>query len=382
MNKVGLVCHFYVHYRTPVLKALAASKELSYFFLGDTKQTDDIKRIDFDSEELLKKRFIPLKNVWFRHYFSWQKGLFKKIKAEKFDAVIFLGDIRFISTWLALLILRLKGKKTFLWTHGLSGKENWIHVQAKLLFLQLSHGAFLYNNRAKKLYQQHGVAESKLIPIYNSLNFEETERYRINYNGSMKEQLLSSFRNPRLPVIFCIGRLNKIKKISMLIEAIDILKNNNTYVNCYIIGDGEDKSDLQSMVARRNIKEQVCFTGALYKEADISRYIMASDLCVCPGAVGLTVIHSLSYGVPVLSNDNFAQQGPEHEAIIPGKTGDFYKEGDVHDLANKIRECINQRLKKKEESIQNCISVIQQYYNPEFQKKTINHHILSALKKR
>lgn len=379
MKTVGLVSHFYVHYRLPVLRALANSKELSYYFLGDITQTDDIKRIDFDSEELLKKRFIRLKNKEVFHYFFWQKTLLKQLKSGQFDAVIFLGDIRFLSTWVALIFLRLKRKKAFLWTHGLYGKENWVHLQIKLLFLRLSNGAFLYNNRGKQLYRQHGISESKLIPIYNSLNFEETEQNRKDYKETTKEQLLKSFTNPDLPVVFCIGRVNKIKKIPLLIEAINILKTNNFYINCFIIGDGEDKNNIEALALQLNIREQICFTGALYDESEISRYIMSSDLCVCPGAIGLTAIHSLSYGVPALTHNHFAEQGPEHEAITTGKTGDFYKEGDVHDLANKIRECINQRLNNKEESIKNCITVIQQYYNPQSQKTIMTRHILSEL---
>lgn len=380
MKTIALVSHFFVHYRLPVLRALADSKETSYYFLGDTEQTDDIKRINFDSEPLLKSKFIPLKNKRvFRHFF-WQKGLLKQLKSGKFDAVIFLGDIRFLSTWIALILLRLRGKKTFLWTHGLYGNENWIHLQIKLLFTRLSHGVFLYNNRAKHLYQQRGINEKKLTPIYNSLNFEETEQNRILYRDSIKENLMKSFQNPGLPVVFCIGRLNKIKKIPLLVEAISVLKNNNFDINCFIIGSGEDKKAIEDLASHLNIRGQIYFTGALYKETEISGYIMSADLCVCPGAIGLTAIHALSYGVPALTHNNFAEQGPEHEAIIPGKTGNFYKESDVQDLANKIQETINQRLSDKEESIQNCIAVIQQYYNPMYQKNTINQHILSAIR--
>ena len=38
-------------------------------------------------------------------------------------------------------------------------------------------------------------------------------------------------------------------------------------------------------------------------------------MCVSPGNVGLTAIHSLTYGTPVLTHDNFNFQMPEAEAI-------------------------------------------------------------------
>lgn len=61
-----------------------------------------------------------------------------------------------------------------------------------------------------------------------------------------------------------------------------------------------------------------------------------SSVCVCPAEVGLTAIHALSYGCPVISNDNFEKQMPEFESIIEGKTGSFYRENDISDLLTKI----------------------------------------------
>lgn len=381
MKKVGLVCHFYVHYRIPVLKALASSRDIFYSFLGDTESSDDIKRVDFSKEESLKDRFIPVKNMWIGHYLVWQKGVIKKLNKENFDAVIFLGDIRFLSTWMALIIMRIKGKKSYLWSHGLYGKESWLHLQIKLLFFKLAHGIFLYSNKARNLSIQHGVHKDKLIVIYNSLNFDETEQYRKGFKEEFKIKIASVFKHSSLPILFCIGRINKTKKIHMLIEAISILKERQININCFIIGEGSEKKHLEDLVEKLNLKDHLNFVGELYDEKEISQYILSADACVCPGPVGLTGMHSLSYGVPVISNDNFSTQMPEHEAIIPGVNGAFFKDGDVCDLANKIEECISQRLEDRDGSIQNCLSVIQQYYNPEFQKKTINNHILSALNK-
>ncbi len=379
MKKIALICHFYVHYRIPVLNELATSDNCTYYFIGDVDKTDDIERVDFAKEAVLGKRFIPVKNKWLGHYLLWQKGLMRILKKQQFDSVIFLGDIRFLSTWVALVLRRLNGKKSYLWSHGIYGKESWLHLQVKLLFLKLANGIFLYGNKAKEQYLKHGVSPEKLVVIYNSLNFKETEIYRKLNEANTGNSLLSLFKRPELPVVFCIGRLTKVKKIAMLVEAIDILKNRGVFVNCFVIGDGEESKNLKELVTRLSLEEQIHFTGALYNEKEISRYIMVSDLCVCPGAVGLTVIHSLSYGVPVLSNDNFVEQMPEHEAIIAGKTGDFFKDGDINDMANKIQQCINYRLQNKERNIQDCVKVVSDFYNPNFQKTTINNKILSDL---
>lgn len=372
MKKTAIVYHYFAHYRAPIFRSLADSEVTDYYFLGDPVPGNDIKLINFSTESKLKHKFIPLKNTWLGKGFLWQKNLLRNLKDNDFDAVIFLGDIKFISTWIALILTRLKGRKAYLWGHGLYGKERWLNLKVKLLLLKLANGIFLYNNRARQLFLKNGVPAEKLIVIYNSLNFAESEHFRQKYSGEKSRNLLNAFANPELPVVFCIGRINKVKKLDMLIQAIYILKQRNVLYNCFLIGDGEEKDNLVALVKKLHLEDQVNFTGALYGEGDISQYIMTSDLCVCPGAIGLTGIHSLSYGVPVISNDNFSFQGPEHEAVTPGINGDFFQENNTEDLANKIEDCIRIRMHDKEKSIENCVSVIREYYNPDFQRKTID----------
>ena len=68
-----------------------------------------------------------------------------------------------------------------------------------------------------------------------------------------------------------------------------------------------------------------------------------ASVCVCPAAVGLTAIHALSYGCPVISNDNVETQMPEFESIVEGETGSLFKENDIEDLVEKIKYwcCLN-----------------------------------------
>lgn len=59
-------------------------------------------------------------------------------------------------------------------------------------------------------------------------------------------------------------------------------------------------------------------------------------VCVCPAEVGLTAIHALSYGTPVVSNNDFETQMPEFEAIQEGLTGSFYEADNTKSLADEI----------------------------------------------
>ena len=55
-------------------------------------------------------------------------------------------------------------------------------------------------------------------------------------------------------------------------------------------------------LAQPLLKKGLChFQGAVFDESN-SELIYHSDLCVSPGNVGLTAIHSLTYGVPVATH--------------------------------------------------------------------------------
>lgn len=83
------------------------------------------------------------------------------------------------------------------------------------------------------------------------------------------------------------------------------------------------KQQLQQQVKSYNLANNIWFYGACYDEIKNAALIYNADLCVSPGNVGLTAMHSMVFGTPVITHNDFKWQMPEFEAIEPGKTGDF-----------------------------------------------------------
>jgi hypothetical protein len=89
-----------------------------------------------------------------------------------------------------------------------------------------------------------------------------------------------------------------------------------------------------------------------------------------PGAIGLTVMHSLIYGTPIITNDDPDEQGPEWEAIVPGINGQLFRKGDPIDLAGAIRMWVKND--QPDENIRSqCIASINKY-TPSYQVQVIN----------
>ena len=109
--------------------------------------------------------------------------------------------------------------------------------------------------------------------------------------------------------------------------------------------------------------------GPSYEEEKIGELVYNADLCVSPGNIGLTAMHSLTYGTPAITHGNFSNQGPEFEAIKSGVTGDFFIEDDARDLTQVIKNWINLDLLKRDLIRNNCYKVIDEFYNPNYQIK-------------
>ena len=106
-----------------------------------------------------------------------------------------------------------------------------------------------------------------------------------------------------------------------------------------------------------------------YDEKVNAELVYHADLCVSPGNVGLTAIHSMMFGTPVITHNNFAYQMPEFEAIRSSGTGDFFEQGSIDSLALSIGNWFVNKSGKRLEVRNACFKEIDEQWNPYFQMK-------------
>lgn len=327
----------------------------------------DIKKMDYS---LLRGNVTEVEyKTW--HGFCYQKGVLSRL-CRQYDNYILTGETRSISTWLFLLFAKFfPKKKVYLWTHGWYGKESRIERLLKKILFSLPNGIFLYGNYAKQLMINNGFNPDKLFVIHNSLDYDKHLNIRKQIAPSTIYE--SHFGNSA-PVIIFIGRLTKVKKLHQLLEMLELLNNRGQKCNLVLVGDGTEKEKLQTLACEKKLTNQVWFYGACYNEQENAELIYNADLCVAPGNVGLTAIHVMMFGTPVFTHNDFTQQMPEFESIIPGNTGDFFD----YDNLESMAECVEKwfRLNKDREKVRSaCMEEIDKSWNPNYQLKIIREVI-------
>lgn len=331
--RICFLLNYPPHYRYQIYSKIASSLPADFYF-GDYVSTN-IKKIDVS---VLKGFQLMLKTRCFFGYIFYYSGVFSLL-SKGYSKYVLTGDISNISTWFLLLYCKTKNKKCYLWTHGLMYfPTNRFKRTIHKLYYRLATGVLVYCEHAINNMINIGISKESLFPIHNSLDSEKMNEF---YRKNVYTDIYRTHFNNNFPTIIYIGRIQRRKKINQIFEAISILKQRKEFVNCVLVGNNVDDLNVAKLPIELGIESQIWFYGPSYDEAINSELLYNAAVCVSPGNVGLTSIHSLSYGTPVITHNNFDHQMPEYMAIEDGVTGTFYTENNIEELANAIEKWIN-----------------------------------------
>lgn len=365
--KKKIVIHYpYIpEYRMGIFRLLNSSENFEYTFWASEKSNDKYLLTNTKNINLINTPLKIIKVPIINRELEWQPSAIKNIFiSNDIDAYIVLGNPHSISTWLCLCISRIRNIPTLIWSHGYRKEENGIKGFIRKYFYKLANKHLLYGNRAKNFMLKKGFKDENLNPIFNSLDYETQKEFRekLNYDDRILTRKKLNIEENSI-VLIVIGRLMSKLKIEQVLESIKISEKN---INLIIVGDGPEKNNLINLVEKYQIQDKVVFYGASHNEEELSKLYNASDYSVVMGKVGLAAMHSLAYGIPMITNDNIDEHFPEIEAIIDNQTGFYFKEDDLEDFISKIKP-----IKYRSIFYHNCISIIEKNFTPENQKKLI-----------
>lgn len=323
-----LCCFFNYNplYRYPIYHAMDEELNCDFYF-GDNV-FESLKQFPPEKLKGYKKTFKTI-NTGFKDY-KWHKGIWTMMRG--YSAYLITGQDDYLANWLLIIYAKLTGKKIYCWTHG-AGKRTWPSRILMNLFFRSMDGIFMYNNYKCALMRNLGIKEKRLQIIHNSL---DTNVQTNIYHSMQATDIYQKHFGNELPTLIYIGRIQARKKLDLLIEAITLLNTPVQQVNLCIVGSPTDDHSIEQSVVDHQQQKAVWFYGSCYEEEKNAVLLYHAAACVCPAEVGLTAIHALSYGTPVITNNDFDAQMPEFEAIQDGVTGSFYETGSAKSLAHEI----------------------------------------------
>ena len=138
-------------------------------------------------------------------------------------------------------------------------------------------------------------------------------------------------------VVLFVGRIEPLKGIAPLLEAVPYLQNGQRPRLVIIGGDKHSQHEmerLQGVCRDLHIQDSVTFPG-LIKQERLPYFYSSADVCVVPSyyeSFGLVALESLACGTPVVATD----VGDLKNIIRQGETGYVVTDNTPHHLADKI----------------------------------------------
>lgn len=353
MNVI-VVYHYFPHYRKGVFEELAKRYPGITFVSTSWNALEGIPKLDVGSignaVELPALEFGKM---------IYQVGLCRLIWKADYDVIIFLANPNFLSTWFSAICARLKGKRVIFWGHGFLKQGRGIKNLVRAIFFRLASASYVYGYGAKKNAMSLGFDPARIYVGFNSLDYSGQLKVRqelMNSNAGAH-----SFETGWLRIL-CVSRLTRICRYDLLIDAADLYSRlGYGRVQIDFIGEGPVEKELKERASERGVPAN--FHGAIYEENVVAGRIFSADVVVSPGKIGLTAIHSLMYGTPVITHGVAESQMPEFEAIVDGVTGLLYVEQSAEALCDCLHSFARQ-FTNREAVRSNCFRVVDEIYNP------------------
>ncbi len=282
-----------------------------------TTNADGNKRIkDIDTKEHIKQA----ENVFVRYYheqlinifsFSFLFGIFSDIKKSD---VVYIQYLFHYTVLFSLLFSVFLGKKIILCPRGsfssftLSNKRSWL----KRLWLFL----FISPLKHKIIWQASSYLEKEDILFYfpkvdvkiisDGIDVDSfSKSHKIDNKELLKKYTNKDFKSVS-DVVFSMGRLHKIKRFDILINAFKLYLYDNKNAKLLIAGaDDGVRNSLENQIKELKLEDSVFMIGLVNfsqkKEllSNCSFFSLSSDF----ESFGIVVSEALACGVPVVVSD-------------------------------------------------------------------------------
>jgi len=207
---------------------------------------------------------------------------------------------------------------------------------------------------------------SPTMPLSNGIDLKA---FRIP-SKEEQEKFLKKYNFPLDPMILYIGRLDKEKKVNILIEALQYIKKSQPF-HVVIEGKGQQMENLENSIQKLGLQNKVSFIGYIAEEELCALYSLAA-IFVMPSTAelqSLVTMEAMALGLPVIG----AKAGALPYLIKPDENGFLFEPDDPIDLAQKLQQLLEnpdlrQRMGKKslelikEHDINNIIEKIEGLY--------------------
>lgn len=236
---------------------------------------------------------------------------------------------------LGFFLRRILGRPWIAFAHGYTDDNRKIRLYNALdaIVLRFADRVVAVSHAMQDLLLLKGVPARKIQVIQNAV--DENEVIPCRSPGEMRSSLGLEQRGPILGIV---GRLSPEKGQRVFLEAFRVLLSAFPHALLLLIGDGQERQDMEAFCRTHGLEGHVRFTGYVPNVPD---YYQLMDLLVIPSfSEGLpnVLLEAMVAGVPILAT----AVGGMPEVLSPDR-GLLVSPGDVPGFAEAAKACLSDR---------------------------------------
>lgn len=262
---------------------------------------------DTDTSYNIKCNFKHIRLSYIQFIGFWFIRGFSKINFDNYDIIIVAPNLRVINYY--KFYRKKYWNRLIGWGHHKGCTTgNPLASWVRLHFFKRFKALVFYDPLTKEEYVNNEFDSRKLF-VANNTQYVNNKKVRLN----------------RAKTYFLyVGRIQERKRIDLAISAFSILKHqiNDNDLKFKVVGNG-DSTGLHQLVKELKIGDDVIFIDGTHDEDTLSELYSSAIAYVSPGHVGLGVLHSFAFGVPVITclerrhSVEIGNCKPENSFIVP-----------------------------------------------------------------
>lgn len=289
---------------------------------GAASKFASLKNAEINNPKFLKRRwFYPTKRptVFFAPIFFLLLRLRPKV-------IITEGSVGNLTIPFLVFLRPFLGFKIILWGHGwdrMKGIDlkNSRKDRYRLSLQKWSDALVFYSHSAKDGLSSY-LPASKMFVANNTIDSVEPgqifDRLKTEGRDSVKKRL--NFK-AKVNLVY-LGRITSNKNLMLLLDLSSEMQGRD--FELHFIGSGNALNDLEER-SRKEKLTGVRFHGQISEQEKIGELLFACDLMFIPGKVGLSVVHSFNFGLPVIVFDS-NEHSPEIDFVKHEENGMILQE--------------------------------------------------------
>lgn len=271
----------------------------------------------------------------------WQRGILLEDRLTRGDVLVVCGNARFLSNYPLIWQAKRRNIGTVWWGIGSMPGQNRLRYILRTGIMRWMDVVLLYTEREKEEFLRMGFPAKRLFAINNAIDQGSVRAATANWSPSR----LAAFKQEhglidKQVFLFC-GRLSSKARVDLAIEALALLRSHNKDCLLVIIGDGDQRRNLEALAESLKVTHSIRWLGAIFDQNIMAPWFLSAKVFVYPGYIGLSIMHAMGYALPVITHQNMANQSPEVAALIDGQNGILCEENNSSDLCSKILRLIS-----------------------------------------